>query len=187
MDSLPNQGPYILYLGRICQAKGLGFLIAAFQEFLLRNPESKLNLVLVGKKDTDFILPKSDRLHYLGFVDEAKKFALIKQSLCVVNPSQYESLSMIAIEAMACLKPLLLNEASEVLHYYCQQVETCFGYSSLDTFIDQLSVIHQQQWQLPLAQSQLMRAKIWSEQHYSWTAVMNAYVEVPNFNDLTQA
>lgn len=177
-DSQPQ--PYILYLGRICEGKGVGFLLKAFQTYLKQFPESKLRLVLVGKKDEDFNIPNHERIQYLGFVDDERKFSLIRSSSTVVNPSQYESMSMIAIEAMVCLKPLLLNQNSEVLHYYCQINDTCFGYSNEEEFVERLARIDQHHWSSPDNMERLLKTKRWAEQNYSWEAVTNAYVESPN-------
>jgi glycosyltransferase involved in cell wall biosynthesis len=52
---------------------------------------------------------------YLGFVDEHTKFNLIKQSIFLFQPSQFESLSMVVLEAFAMKKPVLVRQECEVM------------------------------------------------------------------------
>jgi glycosyltransferase involved in cell wall biosynthesis len=89
-------------------------------------------------------------------------------------------MSMIAIEAMVCLKPLLLNQNSEVLHYYCQVNDTCFGYSNEEQFVQNLGRIAQHDWSSAESAERLFKTKLWAEKNYSWEAVTNAYIESPN-------
>jgi glycosyltransferase involved in cell wall biosynthesis len=172
-------GRYLVYLGRICEAKGVRFLIESFLEYIGENPASDLKLQLVGKKDDSFEIPESDRIEYMGFVTDATKFSLIASSLCVVNPSRFESLSMIAIEAMVCHKPILVNSASEVLAFYAEQVATCFGFQGTNEFINQLKHIETIDWNSKDSQDRLSEASLWAEAHYSWPSVLKAYQDSP--------
>lgn len=171
----PCEGPYILYLGRQCKAKGVETLIEDFRAYLSLNPSSRLNLVLVGKKDAGFSWSSHDRIHDLGFVDDRQKFLLIKASLCVVNPSSMESLSMIAIEAMVCKKPLLLNRDSEVLDYYCEQNTSCYGYRGSADFCAKLAEIQAVNWEQSHQIDQLESTKNWAEGNFSWSSVLKVY------------
>jgi glycosyltransferase involved in cell wall biosynthesis len=54
-------------------------------------------------------------VRYLGFVDEQRKLALMAGALAFVHPSPYESLSIVALEAMAQGTPLIVNGECEIL------------------------------------------------------------------------
>jgi glycosyltransferase involved in cell wall biosynthesis len=174
------QGRYVLYLGRICKAKGVQLLFDAFSSYLQRNPESDLMLILAGSKDAEFEIPASDRIRFLGFLPEDRKFSLIHQALCVVNPSQYESLSLIAIEAMLCLKPLILNQHSEVLAHYCAVTETSLPFQSVEGLAECLENVAARDWKSDENRQLLIETREWARKHYSWPVVLRAYQESPD-------
>lgn len=104
--------PYLLYCGRIDTHKGCAMLIAAFEAYKRTHP-SNLRLVLTGA-DRLGVRP-SEHVHYLGFVDDARKLALMAGAVAFVHPSPYESLSIVALEAMAQGTPMIANGECEVL------------------------------------------------------------------------
>ena len=104
--------PYLLYCGRIDTHKGCAMLIDAFDAYKRAHP-SDLRLVLTGADQLG--LRASENLRYLGFVDEARKFALMAGALAFVHPSPYESLSIVALEAMAQGVPVIVNGECEIL------------------------------------------------------------------------
>jgi len=104
--------PYLLYCGRIDSHKGCAMLIEAFAAYR-RAHGGDLQLVLTG---TDKLgLQATPGVRYLGFVDEARKFALMAGATAFVHPSAYESLSIVVLEAMAQGTPVIVNGACEVL------------------------------------------------------------------------
>lgn len=104
--------PYVLYSGRIDTHKGCAMLVEAFEAYKRERP-SDLQLVLTG---ADHIgVRTSANVRYLGFVDEARKFALMAGARAFVHPSPYESLSIVALEAMAQGTPIVVNGACEIL------------------------------------------------------------------------
>jgi glycosyltransferase involved in cell wall biosynthesis len=107
----PN--PYLLYCGRIDVNKGSPQLLDAFAAWKKAHPASKLELVLTGHD----VIGVGSRLgvRYLGFVDEERKFALMAGALAFVQPSPYESLSIVLLEAMAQRVPVIVNGDCEAL------------------------------------------------------------------------
>jgi glycosyltransferase involved in cell wall biosynthesis len=104
--------PYLLYSGRIDAHKGCGMLLDRFSAYRQRSG-ADLDLLLTGT-DKLGLLP-SRHVRYLGFVDEARKAALMAGALAFVHPSPYESLSIVVLEAMAQGTPVIVNGACEVL------------------------------------------------------------------------
>jgi glycosyltransferase involved in cell wall biosynthesis len=107
-----EDAPYLLYCGRIDTHKGCAMLIAAFEAYKRTHPSS-LRLLLTGADKLG--LRASEHVRYLGFVDEARKFSLMAGALAFVHPSPYESLSIVALEAMAQGTPIIVNGECEVL------------------------------------------------------------------------
>lgn len=107
-----ESGPYLLYCGRIDTHKGCAMLIDAFEAYKRENP-SALRLLLTGADKLG--VRTTDNVHYLGFVDEGRKFELMAGALAFVHPSPYESLSIVVLEAMAQGTPVIVNGECEVL------------------------------------------------------------------------
>lgn len=104
--------PYLLYCGRIDTHKGCAMLIEAFESYQRAQPSS-LRLLLTGADKLG--VRESEQVRYLGFVSEERKLALMAGALAFVHPSPYESLSIVALEAMAQGTPIVVNGECEIL------------------------------------------------------------------------
>ncbi|MBO9661403.1 glycosyltransferase family 4 protein [Dokdonella sp.] len=104
--------PYLLYCGRIDTHKGCAMLIEAFENYQRAQP-SNLRLLLTGADKLG--VRESEHVRYLGFVSEERKLALMAGALVFVHPSPYESLSIVALEAMAQGTPIVVNGECEIL------------------------------------------------------------------------
>lgn len=58
---------------------------------------------------------------YTGFVDDAEKVAIQLNAKVIVNPSRYESLSLILLETMSEGKAMLVNGRCNVLREHCEK------------------------------------------------------------------
>lgn len=105
--------PYLLYCGRIDVNKGCAQLIDGFVAYKSAHPGLQLDLVLTGHD----VLGIGDRpgVRYLGFVDEQRKFELMAGAVAFVQPSPYESLSIVLLEAMAQQVPVIVNGECKAL------------------------------------------------------------------------
>lgn len=133
-----ERDPYLLYCGRIDSHKGCAMLIEAFEAYKAARP-STLRLVLTGADKLG--LRESSNVRYLGFVDEARKFALMAGALAFVHPSPYESLSIVALEAMAQGTPIVVNGECEILADHVTLSDSGFvfrGAGELHAAIDQV-------------------------------------------------
>ena len=161
--------PYILYLGRINKAKGVGKLISMFQEY--RSSYEGLRLVLAGHKDDSFVIPDDEGISYLGFVSEEEKYKLIKGAMCLVNPSPLESLSIIVVEAMMLKVPVIVNGECKVLDYYAQKTGSVFSYFDKKGFLGCL-----QKLSLDRPKDGVLEAtKDWAKTEFSWQRVLSVF------------
>lgn len=76
-------------------------------------------LVLTGDLQMD--LPKDPAIVYAGFVSEELKFALMSAARVFVMPSEFESLSVVTLEAMGQGTPVLGNGRSPVVQDHILQ------------------------------------------------------------------
>jgi glycosyltransferase involved in cell wall biosynthesis len=103
---------YLVYVGRLDPMKGVGELCRFFLESRSRIGHD-LKLVLVGDALVD--LPKSDDIIVTGYLESEDKQAAIAGSLALVQPSYFESFSIVLCEAWVQKKPALVQGQSAVL------------------------------------------------------------------------
>ena len=140
LDSLPviskvqsSEPRYLLYLGRIGKAKRSDELVT----WVINRWEGgkkDLRLKLAGKIEEGFIITDHPAIEYCGIVKEEKKYQLIGDALAIVNPSRYESLSLIVLEALLSLKHVLVSSKSDVLKSYASQLKTVTGFCDEEEF-----------------------------------------------------
>ena len=134
---LPATTPanYILYAGRIEGSKGTDTLLEYFLSYKEQHP-SDLKLVLIGSKGGP--IPDHPDINYLGFVTEAEKFALMKEARLLVQPSPYESFSIVLLESFLMGTPALVNGHNEVLVEHAVSSKAGVCYCSKREFIREL-------------------------------------------------
>ncbi|MEO9181342.1 MAG: glycosyltransferase family 1 protein [Acidimicrobiales bacterium] len=104
---LPNDVPYLFFLGTIEPRKGLDVLVTAFEELAAANPS--LELWVAGQTGWGVTLDAlsaqgatAARIRRLDFVADAVLPALLRHSRAVVYPSRGEGFGLPVLEAMAC-------------------------------------------------------------------------------------
>ena len=129
--------PYLLYCGRIDVSKGCAQLLEGFEAFKTKNPQSDLQLILTGND----VLGVGDRrdVRYLGFVEEQRKFELMAGAVAFVQPSPYESLSIVLLEAMAQGTPVIVNGQCEVLVDHVEASDSGLIYRNQHEFVDAIA------------------------------------------------
>ncbi len=137
---------YIIYVGRIDATKGCDRLFDHFIAYKVRHPHSHLKLVLMGKKMIE--IPAHPDIVSLGFVSDEDKYNGIKGADALVLPSEYESLSISVLEAMALRTPVIVNGDCEVLKGHCHKSDGGLYYRDYCEFEGILEWIkeHPDQW-----------------------------------------
>ena len=102
----------ICYFGRLKKYKSVDQLLQAFS--LLKDDFPKLTVDIIGDGDDRERLQAlstemgiSDRVHFLGFVDEDKKAPLLQKMNFVVNTSSKEGWGLTVVESNACGTPVI--------------------------------------------------------------------------------
>jgi glycosyltransferase involved in cell wall biosynthesis len=108
--------PFVLFLARLHLMKGPDVLLEAFA--LVARELGELKLVFAGpdfgmletltRRTTELGL--SGRVNYLGLVSGAAKLWLLKNAVCLCQPSRSEGFSLSILEAMASGRPVVISD-----------------------------------------------------------------------------
>lgn len=129
---------YLLYIGRVDPNK-MGKIFDYFVSYKEKYPQSLLHLVLVGGINFDRLPFERQDIVYTGFVSDAEKMAILQHAKIVINPSKFESLSLILLEAMSQGKPMIVNGACAVLKEHCVKSDyAALYYSGKNDFVTKL-------------------------------------------------
>lgn len=125
-------GPFLLYGGRIDPGKGCEELLEYFAAYVKEGGDA--TLALMGAKLMS--LPEDPSVRFAGLLSDAERVHALEAATVVVCPSPYESLSLLALEALAVGTPILVNARSEVLVEHCVRSNGGLWYSNRDEFIE---------------------------------------------------
>jgi len=110
-----NSNPLVLYVGRIDHEKGVHTLLKAIPLVLSEVTEAEFALVGRGWERENLIAAiqeanLSDKIHFPGFLEGENLVRQFHRSSLVVYPSLYEPFGLVALEAMASSKPLIVSD-----------------------------------------------------------------------------
>ena len=113
---LPGEQPFVLFMGRLAPIKGPDLLIEAFAEIAQRHPDVALVFAgpdggLLGDlRARRGALGLDERVVFTGYLGEAARREAYNRSLLLVVPSRDEAMSLVALEAGALGRPVLLTD-----------------------------------------------------------------------------
>ncbi|MEJ5173572.1 MAG: glycosyltransferase family 4 protein [Hydrogenothermaceae bacterium] len=123
-----SSGSYISYIGRIdIYNKGLDILVNAIKDIDLKIP---IRIAGKGKdikrlKEYIKLFNLERKVFFDGFLDEEEKYNFIKNSKFLLIPSRFEGQAIVALEAAAMGKPVIVSDIPELKYV----VENGFGIS----------------------------------------------------------
>jgi glycosyltransferase involved in cell wall biosynthesis len=130
-------GPVVLYGGRIDPGKGCEELLQYFGEYVGAGGEA--TLALMGVKM--MALPEEPYIRFAGLLSEGERIQALEAATVVVCPSPYESLSLLALEALSVGTPILANARSAVLVEHCVGSNGGLWYADRDEFVECLKLL----------------------------------------------
>jgi glycosyltransferase involved in cell wall biosynthesis len=101
------EGPFLLYVGRKDEGKGVGVLMRDFAAVAQRRPD--VQLVLIGPGSLPFPPARPGAIVDLGFVDEETKRDAFASTVALCAPSRTESFSIVLMESWLAGRPGLVN------------------------------------------------------------------------------
>ena len=122
--SLPDDAPFIVYVGGLAPHKNLDGLLDGFEKAIHSGRIEDLHLALVGDFKGGGFLSNYDalnarvmasptlrsRVHFSGYVSDEDLVALYSCALAAAMPSFSEGFGLPALEAMACAAPVLSSD-----------------------------------------------------------------------------
>ena len=162
------QGQFLLYGGRIDAGKGCEELVEYFTSYKEQGGEAQL--ALMGVKLMQ--LPEVPWVRFAGLLSERERLQALEAANVVVVPSPFESLSLLALEAMAVGTPVLCNARAEVLVEHCLKSNAGLFYADREEFIECTKLL--------LADSRLRErmgrnGKEYVKRNYRWDVIMSKY------------
>ncbi|MFN7917625.1 MAG: glycosyltransferase [Vicinamibacterales bacterium] len=164
-------GPFALYGGRIDPGKGCEELFEYFATYVKEGGEA--TLALMGAKL--MALPEDPSVRFAGLLSEGERVQALEAATVVVCPSPYESLSLLALEALAVGTPILVNARSEVLVEHCVRSNGGLWYADRDEFVECMKLLFSDA-RLRAAMGRSGRDYV--RRNYRWDVVLGKYERV---------
>ncbi|NEW07235.1 DUF1957 domain-containing protein [Paenibacillus sp. SYP-B3998] len=172
VDFLNHHDRVIFYIGRLVYEKGIQVLIDAMPAILSQIPYARL--VIAGSGPMEQELRKQaaylgDRVWFTGFVDDAYRSQLYHAADVCVIPSLYEPFGIVALEAMANHKPLVVSDTGGLAEIIQHGIE---GYKALPGHTESLA------WHIteillhPAQGAKMADAAYYTlQEHYQWSNI----------------
>ena len=133
-----GENRFLLYAGRQIEGKGLPDLVSKYMAFKTRNKKyNDLKLVLIGKGDLDY--SDNSEIINLGFVSEQDKADVMSAAVALMQPSLYESFSIVMMEAWLQKTPVIVDGRCEVTRNHIEDSGGGLAYDSQEDFDSTLS------------------------------------------------
>jgi glycosyltransferase involved in cell wall biosynthesis len=164
-------GPILLYGGRIDPGKGCEELIQYFSEFAKQGGGA--TLALMGVKLMS--LPEDPFVRFAGMLSDRERLQALEAATVVACPSPYESLSLLALEALSVGTPILANARSAVLVEHCVGSNGGLYYADRDEFVECLRLLIGDE---PLRAAMGRNGREYVSRNYRWDVVLGKYERI---------
>jgi len=165
-------GPYVVYVGRIDEAKGCREMFEWWERYKAQRP-GNLTLVLMGKAAIP--IPERSDIRALGFVSEEDKFSGIEGASFLWLPSRFESLSIVVLEALSLGVPVIVNGNCVVLQGHIVRSEAGLSYQTEEEFDRAAGTILAGG---SLVETMRENGPRYVEQHYQWDIIIDKLSEL---------
>ena len=166
-----SNSQYLLYVGRICEGKGVPELLDFFKRYK-KDSKSNLKLILIGK---DYLNLHSDNdITVAGFVSEKERNSYMKAAEALVLPSRNESLSMVCLEAMSLGTPIIVSGFCDVLVSHVKKSDSgSFSYRNYEEFKKAVLNIENRKLSPDQRSYYANRARNYVKSNYSWEVIVS--------------
>jgi glycosyltransferase involved in cell wall biosynthesis len=171
----------VVFVGRFQKQKNLLFLLEQFAATVRRLPTIEISLDLIGdgplRQEIEakvVALGLTDRVQLRGWLRGTQLLAAYQGADCVVNPSLYEGMPNVVLEAMACGLPVIASRVAGNDTIVCDHVNGfLFDLDNPAVFGERLEALARDR---ALARSLGARARAIAMAGYSWSSVAAKYI-----------
>lgn len=165
-------GKFILYAGRKDVGKNIYTLIYNFQEYLHRNKNRTLKLVLLGGGDVNIPKEIKDNVIDLGFVDIQDKYDAYSAAELLCQPSKHESFSYVIMESWLCERPVLVHDECSVTKSFVQKSNGGLYFSDYFEFEGAINYILDNP---KISKKMAINGKEFVKENFDWEVMINKY------------
>ena len=161
--------PYLLLLGRTDPGKGVGEALDFYAAYRARSGAPP-RLVIVGARVAEY--PETDGVTWTGYLDEPDKHAALAGAWALLQPSFFESFSLVLLEAFSHGVPALVQGANPVLVGQANRSRAAIAYRGFARFeatLDELAARPQ------LRDAMGAAGRRFVEHEYAWPVVIDRY------------
>jgi glycosyltransferase involved in cell wall biosynthesis len=167
-DSVVLPDAYFVCVGRLDANKGSWDIVEMVRRD--RRDGGRLEVVFVGEAPDDF--SSEPGITFTGFLSEAERNWVVSRSVALIQPSRFESFSMVLTEAWALSKAAIVNAGCPVLLGQATRSDGALPYSNES----ELEMAVHYLLDNPSAAEGLGRAgRRYVEARYAWGPLMDRY------------
>lgn len=168
---------YLLYVGRVDPSKGCVTLIKYFNKYK-RAHNSNLKLILAGAVYFPGIYQyASEDIIFTGSISLAEKDLFMRNALALVNPSEFESFSMVVIESFANKTPVIVNGKCKVLAGHCTRSNGGLYYINYEQFAKEVDLLYNDNL---LRDNMGKNGEKYAIENYSWNNIVKKITKFLN-------
>ena len=179
--------PYVLFLGRLSEKKGIEFLLQGFKIFH-DSDHSNLKLVIAGDgelakelKETALNLQLTEHVIFQGFVSGNIKSMVLAQAEMVVIPSiidskgDSEGMPVVLMEALACSKRVIATAVSGAEEILTEMSGIIIEPENPTAIANSISTLYKQQ---SLERSSMERAAKETSLQFGWPNICDRHHQI---------
>lgn len=173
---------FILYLGTIEPRKNLGALLSAFEVYqrsAVGDEMTRHELVLAGRPGWKYVelfraidqSPVRDKVHVIGYVDDADKPALYNLASLFVYPSFYEGFGFPPLEALSSGVPVIASHSASLPEVIGEAGVLIDPYRPDELYQSMRQILSDRDYQIRLRERALARRS-----DFTWSAAGQAFL-----------
>jgi glycosyltransferase involved in cell wall biosynthesis len=180
----PTPHPYVVVIGRQGKSKPLPAVWQALTAggrlppLELRGqsvPWSDVRLVIVGERS--HLYDRTPHVIHAGYVRDAERWDILRTAVALINPSLYESLSLVLLEAWTVGRPVIVNQRCDVtadhVHHSAGGIAVDFARPAAAAAAIAAGLRSE-----PDRSAMGERGQAYAERSFSWDRVLDTYERV---------
>lgn len=164
--------PFALYVGRKVPGKGADLLLKYFAGYLSHYTDDELRLVMVGAGDLEIPAELHDRVLSLYYESVEHVYDAMAACEFLIQPSFYESFSLVMMEAWVNGRAVLVNGQCDVTRHHVLSSNGGLYFTSFAEFCETVRLLR---CNGRLCQALGVNGRKYVETHYTWAETASRF------------